>query len=1314
MALEHWMYLCYGINITLLGVPGEAQSGGAACGGEQFACADASRCVPAAWRCDMRPQCPDASDEIGCTYNMTCGAGQFRCVRSGLCIAASWRCDGDADCGPHDASDEDPYMCEKDFKCWGKWARCATPEDGHFNCVPVYHFCDGVRHCLDGSDEWDICDNFTEASCASHGCSACRPTHEGVACYCQPGYEWRNGHCVDSDECEWEGACSQRCTNLPGSYTCACVDGYTLRDDKKSCAAINEPVGAPLSLVVATQSGVERAWPAGGAPRNRSLDALGVRALDFHFSNRTVCYIHHNISRSSLVCVDADNFNNRTVMPSPTLFPDLNSVSHLAVDWVANNWYFADEAREVVYACDASLRFCRMLLDAGLSKLRGLALDPAAGLMFWSVWGAAAPGVWRATLGGDATRSLAALKLVYPGALAVDPAARLLYWVDAYLESVERTDYDGGRRLTVRRSYVTQKLQQISVLESTLYLPVWSNSSVAAVSRYGRERRRSSVPMRARPLAALVYHRQRQPLVSHPCAAHKGGCAHVCVTAYRGDGRDGRDGRAPHAQCLCRHGFRLVGHGDCERVESDSFLVVSRGAPALVSGLLLGGRGALHDEPFAPAAHAARPTVADVDLRDRTLYYCDVHRYEIVRQKLDGSEREVFVGDDVDNCEGLAIDWMGRNVYWTDDALGQVSVARLDAPARRVLLREQNFNPRSIALDPANGVMYWSVWASVQGARARLEVAAMDASRRRTLLDGELHWPNGLALLLPERVLYWCDTYLNKIERVLVTAAGELAPGARRELVAHEKPDFPLFKPYGLAVYEDAVVWSEHGTGQVRRLRVNGSVDTLRAFPPPLYDLRRVSAAARTGANLCSQDNGGCAELCLATGAGARRCACAEGRALAPDGRACRAAPAATRAPACPDKHFHCGHGRCIDSSFLCDGDADCPDGADEDASPTGPCANVTCKGDEFMQCGMRCIPKSWVCDGLKDCADGADEAAGACARAACGAAQFACARSRRCLPAAWRCDGAPDCGRHDDSDEAGCETESCGSGSFRCANGACVPWEFYCDGHADCADASDERACPSTPATPPRRPAHAHRHNDTEKLGLCEDHEFQCDNRECIRKEFRCDSRVDCLDGSDEWSCDSAHTTGAPAAGSAPRADDCAAPALRCDNDSRCVPLLQLCDGRQDCADGADEADRCELVLRQLIKHFKISEAQMGSWVELPLCLRDFRQTLPLITKGTCADVIRACLKSSPLWISIETLNLKTNMRAHLSENYDSDFSQQLFELGEGKTSFPNTDCSTADIELDGRLGRIIYTLEHLIDAIYPGLESLLQKGYR
>ncbi|XP_045762403.1 prolow-density lipoprotein receptor-related protein 1-like [Maniola jurtina] len=1066
-------------------------------------------------------------------------------------------------------------MCEKDFRCWGAWARCATPEDGQFSCVPVYQFCDGRRHCLDGSDEWDICDNFTEAACAAHGCDACRPTHEGVACYCRPGYEPRDGQCVDSDECSWEGACAQRCINSPGSYACACVAGYALRDDRRTCRPINEPPDAPLTLLVVTQSGVSREWlPPHAAPAgNHSLAALDVRALDFHYSNGSVCYVHHNVSRAALVCVQADDFANRTELPAPALFADLSSVSHLAVDWVAGNWYFADEAREVVYVCDATLRHCRVLLEGALSKPRGLALDPAAGLMFWSVWGAAPPAVRAATLAGGAARVLADSKLVYPGALAVEPAARMLYWADAYLECVERADYAGRRRLTVRRGYSSPRLQALAPLDTSLYLPLWGERAVAVVSRFARERRRTLLPLGARPTHALAYHRQRQPRVEHPCAVRNGGCAHICITGYRAG--------APHAHCLCRHGFRLAGHGDCELSSAQSYVVVSRGSPPMVAGVALPGG----EEAFAPATRAARPTAADVDAHTGTLYYCDVHRYEIVRQRLDGGGREVFVADDVDNCEGLAVDWMGRNVYWTDDSLGALSVARLDAAPRRALLRER-FHPRSIALDPANGVMYWSLWAGAAAARGALQAARMDASRRRTLLDEELHWPNGLALDHRQSYLYWCDTYLNKIERVRVTPLGELAPGAARELLARQAPDFPLSKPYGLALYEDWVLWSEHGSGALRRLRANGSADTLRSFPPPLYDIRLVDLAARTGKNACSHKNGGCAELCLATGPGERRCECGAGRRLAPDARACQPGDAA---PACGAGYFHCGRGNCIDAALLCDGDADCPDASDEDASPRGACANVTCDATQYLQCDAnRCIPKAWICDGLTDCSDGADETAAACQRTACGAAQFQCARSRRCLPAAWRCDGAPDCGPADRSDEADCgECAPCDSGAFQCDNGACVPWEYYCDAHADCTDASDERACPAA-APEPLRPAHRHRphQNNTDKHGICEDHEFQCTNRECIRKEFRCDSRVDCLDSSDEAGCEALATSPAPATTAAPTAapsaappaagDDCPAPALRCDNGSRCVPLQQLCDDMRDCADGADEADRC------------------------------------------------------------------------------------------------------------------------------------------
>lgn len=152
------------------------------------------------------------------------------------------------------------------------------------------------------------------------------------------------------------------------------------------------------------------------------------------------------------------------------------------------------------------------------------------------------------------------------------------------------------------------------MLESTLYLPVWRNSSVSLVSRYSASRARAALALDARPTGALVFHRQRQPLAPHPCAGG-GGCAQLCVTAYRAG--------APHAHCLCRHGYRAAGRGGCERVQLDSYLLLARGAPPLVQALALGHPGW---EAAAPATDAARPTAADVDIAGQYLYYCDVHR----------------------------------------------------------------------------------------------------------------------------------------------------------------------------------------------------------------------------------------------------------------------------------------------------------------------------------------------------------------------------------------------------------------------------------------------------------------------------------------------------------------------------------------------------------------------------------------------------------------------------------------------------------------------------------------------------------------
>ena len=98
-----------------------------------------------------------------------------------------------------------------------------------------------------------------------------------------------------------------------------------------------------------------------------------------------------------------------------------------------------------------------------------------------------------------------------------------------------------------------------------------------------------------------------------------------------------------------------------------------------------------------------------------------------------------------------------------------------------------------------------------------------------------------------------------------------------------------------------------------------------------------------------------------------------------------------------------------------------------------------------------------------------------------------------------------------------------------------------------------------------------------------------------------------------------------------------------------------------------------------------------------------DFRQTLPVVPKGTKADQLLACLKSSPLWPAVRSLRLSTNMRARLScHPLAEQFTRTLLQLGEGKTPVDNNDmlrCSA--------IGTAVSSPAQLVDKVFPDLPS-------
>lgn len=99
-----------------------------------------------------------------------------------------------------------------------------------------------------------------------------------------------------------------------------------------------------------------------------------------------------------------------------------------------------------------------------------------------------------------------------------------------------------------------------------------------------------------------------------------------------------------------------------------------------------------------------------------------------------------------------------------------------------------------------------------------------------------------------------------------------------------------------------------------------------------------------------------------------------------------------------------------------------------------------------------------------------------------------------------------------------------------------------------------------------------------------------------------------------------------------------------------------------------------------------------------------DCRQTLPVVKRGTPADEVRACIKASTIWGSIQKMSLSTNMRVHRGgDPAAGDFAQKLLDIGNGVY---RTEADSDLIRLDS-LCRPVQSLEELIDRVFPDIRE-------
>lgn len=167
-------------------------------------------------------------------------------------------------------------------------------------------------------------------------------------------------------------------------------------------------------------------------------------------------------------------------------------------------------------------------------------------------------------------------------------------------------------------------------------------------------------------------------------------------------------------------------------------------------------------------------------------------------------------------------------------------------------MNEDLFEPRAIAVAPALGWMFWTDWNEK---RPKIERSNLDGSERVLLITKDVVWPNGIALDLERKKIYWCDAKTDRIE------VSNMDGTDRREVITDNLPHL-----FGLSLLGDYLYWTDWQRRSIDRAHklTGGDRETIVDQMPNVMGIKAVHLGQKnTNTSPCARDNGGCSHLCF-------------------------------------------------------------------------------------------------------------------------------------------------------------------------------------------------------------------------------------------------------------------------------------------------------------------------------------------------------------------------------------------------------------------------------------------------------------------
>ncbi len=163
----------------------------------------------------------------------------------------------------------------------------------------------------------------------------------------------------------------------------------------------------------------------------------------------------------------------------------------------------------------------------------------------------------------------------------------------------------------------------------------------------------------------------------------------------------------------------------------------------------------------------------------------------------------------------------------------------------------------------------------------KIAAVRLDGTEARILVKDELNQPGCLFYHASSKRLFWSDPGKKTIESVSVLATG---PPDRRTVVTDAE------QPYALTVWDvdeaSILYYSDMVMEQLVAFDLKTSEKrVIKSNVPSIMQLRVYTRPKQVPTDsACSNNNGGCQQICLPTNNGGRACRCSNGLRVQPDG----------------------------------------------------------------------------------------------------------------------------------------------------------------------------------------------------------------------------------------------------------------------------------------------------------------------------------------------------------------------------------------------------------------------------------------------